>query len=452
MDIGEPKPSTKPTARVPSPSPFEASAKMLNSLLEPAEGEFHISAPVVSKVIEEVEQPKSPGLTHKERVYERRHSGIKSWEITPISPTVRVSTPMRVPFTPTRLTTPSKVVVTPVSYLVTVQGINQGLQKDPESPFEISAPGVGRIARKGTPHPHVAETLVDILAWDRSQSQTWEETKHITLAHSSIGFTDKFNPSPSREEDNQSELEYSSIPGGQPDPLDRTIEEITQDEIESPNPNSIPHHNTEESNANSSTQSTDHTLVEPDEEILFRRPYLVRDPYGDEEAEDADMYYDWDWQFPDSIRHKHKYVFGKALGMHWNPRFPENAHHEYYPIPVDPGDIDNAHLPAYIPCARAPTRQELNAQEQREQEKEEQEQERVNWSSRRPEPTRDTSPHLDRESRNAARSASRGAHWRRSMAENDRTWEPEDATKGKSWQNLVRDSFGVLSLGFGGVC
>jgi hypothetical protein len=60
----------------------------------------------------------------------------------------------------------------------------------------------------------------------------------------------------------------------------------------------------------------------------------------------------------------------------------------------------------------------------------------VNQSSQRPEPTRDTPPHLDRESRNAARSASRGAHWRHSMADNNRTWEPEDTTKGKSWQNL----------------
>jgi hypothetical protein len=101
IDIGEPKPSTKPTARVSSPSPFEASAKTLNSLLEPAEGEFCISAPVVLKVIEEVEQPESPGLAHKERVYEQRHSGIKSREITPISLTVKVPTPMRVPFMPT---------------------------------------------------------------------------------------------------------------------------------------------------------------------------------------------------------------------------------------------------------------------------------------------------------------------------------------------------------------
>jgi hypothetical protein len=164
MDIGEPKPSTKPTARVLSPSPFEASAKTLNSLLEPAEGEFCISAPVVSKVIEEVEQPKSPGLAHKERVYERKHSGIKSREITLISLTVRIPTPMGVPFMPTRLTTPSKVVVTPVPYAVSIQGTNQGLQRDPESPFEVSAPGVGRTAHKGTPRPHVAETLVDILA------------------------------------------------------------------------------------------------------------------------------------------------------------------------------------------------------------------------------------------------------------------------------------------------
>jgi hypothetical protein len=79
--------------------------------------------------------------------------------------------------------------------------------------------------------------------------------------------------------------------------------------------------------------------------------------------------------------------------MHWNPRFPENARHEYYSIPIDPGDIDNAHLPAYVPRARALTRQELDVQEERE--KEEQEQERVNRSSQRPEPTRDTPPHLD---------------------------------------------------------
>jgi hypothetical protein len=176
---------------------------------------------------------------------------------------------MRVPFTPTRLTTPSKVVASPVPYSVTVQGTNQGPQRDPESPFEISAPGVGRTAHKGTPRTHVAETLEDILTRDRNQSQTREENRHITTAHSSIGFTDKFNPSPPREEDIQSELEYSSTPGGQPDPLDQTIEEITQDEIESPSPNSIPRHNTEESHANSSTQSTDHTLVEPNEEILF---------------------------------------------------------------------------------------------------------------------------------------------------------------------------------------
>jgi hypothetical protein len=107
------------------------------------------------------------------------------------------------------------------------------------------------------------------------------------------------------------------------------------------------------------------------------------------------MYYDQYWQFPDSIWHKHKYVFSKAPGMHWNPRFSENAHHKYYPIPVDPGDINNAHLPAYVPCAKALTRQELDAQEERKREKEEQEQERANQSSRRPEPTRDTPPHLD---------------------------------------------------------
>jgi hypothetical protein len=73
---------------------------------------------------------------------------------------------------PTRLTTPSKVVVSPVPYSVTVQGTNQGPQRDPESPFEISAPGVGRTAHKGTPRTHVAETLEDILARDRNQSQT----------------------------------------------------------------------------------------------------------------------------------------------------------------------------------------------------------------------------------------------------------------------------------------
>jgi hypothetical protein len=61
--------------------------------------------------------------------------------------------------------------------------------------------------------------------------------------------------------------------------------------------------------------------------------------------------------------------------MRWNPRFPENAHHGYYLNPVDPGDIDNAHLPAYVPRARPLTRQELDAQEEREREKEEQEQE-----------------------------------------------------------------------------
>jgi hypothetical protein len=41
-----------------------------------------------------------------------------------------------------------------------------------------------------------------------------------------------------------------------------------------------------------------------------------------------------------------------------------------------------------------------------------------------------------------ARSASRGAHWKRSMAENDQTWETED-TKGKSWQNLQEQSSSV---------
>jgi hypothetical protein len=76
---------------------------------------------------------------------------------------------------------------------------------------------------------------------------------NTTPAYSSIGFTDEFNPSPPREEDIQSELEYFSIPEGQPDLLDQTIEEITQDEIKSPSPNSIPYHNTEKSHANSST-------------------------------------------------------------------------------------------------------------------------------------------------------------------------------------------------------
>jgi hypothetical protein len=71
---------------------------------------------------------------------------------------------MRVSFTPTKLTTPSNVVVTPVPYLVTVQGTNQGLQRDPESPFEISAPSVGRTAHKGTPCLQVTEILADILA------------------------------------------------------------------------------------------------------------------------------------------------------------------------------------------------------------------------------------------------------------------------------------------------
>jgi hypothetical protein len=70
---------------------------------------------------------------------------------------------MRVPFTSTRLTTPSKVVVTLVPYLVTIQGVTQELQRDPESPFEISASGVGRTTHKKTPHSQVAETLVNIL-------------------------------------------------------------------------------------------------------------------------------------------------------------------------------------------------------------------------------------------------------------------------------------------------
>ena len=60
--------------------------------------------------------------------------------------------------------TPSKVVVTPVPYSVTVKGLNQVPQRDPESPFEISAPGVSRTAHRDTPCPQVTETLADILA------------------------------------------------------------------------------------------------------------------------------------------------------------------------------------------------------------------------------------------------------------------------------------------------
>ena len=79
---------------------------------------------------------------------------------------------------------------------------------------------------------------------------------------------DSFNPSPPRPEDIPSDLEYSPIPDRQPDPLEQTINEVTQDEIESSNLSQVPHNNTEENPATVSTKSSEHTLVNPDEDIL----------------------------------------------------------------------------------------------------------------------------------------------------------------------------------------
>ena len=49
-----------------SPTPFEESAKTLNSLLEPAEGEYRLHAPPVSGTIE----VESPGIRQRERLHE----------------------------------------------------------------------------------------------------------------------------------------------------------------------------------------------------------------------------------------------------------------------------------------------------------------------------------------------------------------------------------------------
>ena len=67
MDQGAPRPHSRRSLAVMSPMPFEESARTLNSLLEPAEGEYHLHAPPVSGTIE----LESPRIRQRERLHER---------------------------------------------------------------------------------------------------------------------------------------------------------------------------------------------------------------------------------------------------------------------------------------------------------------------------------------------------------------------------------------------
>ena len=66
MARGAPRPHSRRSLAVMSPTPFEESAKTLNSLLEPAEGEYRLHAPPVYGTIE----VESPGIRQRERLHE----------------------------------------------------------------------------------------------------------------------------------------------------------------------------------------------------------------------------------------------------------------------------------------------------------------------------------------------------------------------------------------------
>ena len=57
---GEPRPSGRIGTHIPSPSPFEASARILNSLVEPAEGEYRLNRPIIASNWGNFEEPESP--------------------------------------------------------------------------------------------------------------------------------------------------------------------------------------------------------------------------------------------------------------------------------------------------------------------------------------------------------------------------------------------------------
>jgi hypothetical protein len=81
MSRGTPRPSVRRSLAAPSPTPFEESARTLNSLVEPAEGEYRLNTPFITKQTSIYVKSESSGMRQRNRIHEREQSRIKQSRI-----------------------------------------------------------------------------------------------------------------------------------------------------------------------------------------------------------------------------------------------------------------------------------------------------------------------------------------------------------------------------------
>ena len=467
---GIPRPSARPSMSAPSPSPFEASAQTLNSLVEPAEGEYRLSAPVIHREeMEGYERPESPGISHRQRIQEREQTTPRVRESTPRTPTEVTTNPPRIPQAGNEVSTSAP----PTPYVV------HRIYPDISS-FMASDPGTGRRENEPPERLNQAETIEEIFEQDRRNQQQTEEP-NVTLPSTMQSRIEEVEEVVQRPPSRSSSDEYESLyadsyqisntrryvprekiegilretvrnPDGSQKRVNNSEVSSGSDSPPSPQksspspptpptrPPKRPCESTSPSSSGLSEQSSDKTLIEPDEELLARRPHLVEELFGDIDPEYAEMYYDRDWRYPSDIPDKYKYVFGKTPGRRIDAWFERFQPHRYYPIPIDADDNLNRDMPAYVPRARGPLRMSQLPTEE--------EEERQPRSSMRQPPEKDVPPHMDRDARNAQRSASRGRQWKQQRETEPTPIRESVSTTKPAWRKVMDETPGIHHAAF----
>jgi hypothetical protein len=116
MSRGAPRPSVRRSLAAPSPTPFEESARTLNSLVEPAEGEYQLNTPFITEQTSIHLEPEKPGMRQRDRIHEQEQSRIEqSITRSPTIVTPAVTQRATVSLTLRETSIPSRVtpIVTP---------------------------------------------------------------------------------------------------------------------------------------------------------------------------------------------------------------------------------------------------------------------------------------------------------------------------------------------------
>ena len=406
---GAPRPSSRLATSEPSPTPYEASSKTLQSLVEPAEGEYRLNPPKVSRSWEAEEQPESPSIQHRQRIYEREDT-----RNTPITSTTRTSI-VNTPALPTmEVMTPSRIPLPPTPYAV------HHSYEVPMSSFAYSDPGLGRRQRSErsfAQSPRVQESLADIFSQEAQRSEQYPSLSSIpaSIIPDTPRTTESKGKSPQRlpvRESNSSITEESTPPKSQERMSAADIDSLisgspVRSHSSSPKTNE-PIASTSAIPIQSPQPSTTKTLVNFDEDLLNYQSYFShRAPKSDLDNSEADAYYDNDWQH----RGEYKYILGKTPG-----RVVRTADGELVTEPnVIPESVESSEE------QERPTREDIE-----------------NW--RRPQSrlsfVRDVPPHQDRISRSTSRSHLRSHAWKQQEENTFKDSTPVSGTK-PAWRKAT---------------